>query len=203
MGGKNAAVVMDSADLDAAAEGVMRSAFGLQNQKCSATSRVYVHRRVKAPFLERLLAKTKAITLGDPTERDVSFGPVISRDAVARFERAAAQAGREGRILLGGARLSGGVFDRGHYVAPTIVELPLASSLFFEELFVPLLSIGEVSGLDQAITETNKAEDGLTAGIFSTRPEEVERFFNEIEAGGFYAEKRAGAPPGARPGGPP
>src|SRR3989449_5427594 len=114
MGGKNAAVVMDSADLDAAAEGVMRSAFGLQNQKCSATSRVYVHRRVKAPFLEKLLAKTKAITLGDPTERDVFFGPVINREAVARFERAAAQAGREGRILLGGARLTGGVFDRGH-----------------------------------------------------------------------------------------
>ena len=200
MGGKNAAVVMDSADLDAAAEGVMRSAFGLQNQKCSATSRVYVHRRVKAPFLEQLLAKTKAITLGDPTERDVFFGPVINREAVARFERAAAQAEREGRILLGGARLTGGVFDRGHYVAPTIVELPLASSLFFEELFVPLLSIGEVSGLDQAITETNKAEYGLTAGIFSTRPEEVERFFNEIEAGVCYVNKRTGATTGAWPG---
>ena len=200
MGGKNAAVVMDSADLDAAAEGVMRSAFGLQNQKCSATSRVYVHRRVKAPFLEKLLAKTKAITLGDPTERDVFFGPVINREAVARFERAAAQAGREGRILLGGARLTGGVFDRGHYVAPTIVELPLASSLFFEELFVPLLAIGEVPGLDQAITETNKAEYGLTAGIFSTRPEDVERFFNEIEAGVCYVNKRTGATTGAWPG---
>src|SRR2546428_5773260 len=167
MGGKNAAVVMDSAELDAAAEGVMRSAFGLQNQKCSATSRVYVHRRVKAPFLEQLLAKTKALTLGDPTERDVSFGPVISRDAVARFERAAAQAGREGRILLGGARLTGGVFDRGHYVAPTIEELPLTSSLFLEELFVPLLAIGEVSGLGQAIARANKAEGGGTAGVFS------------------------------------
>src|SRR5207247_2329001 len=156
----NAAVVMDSADLDASAEGVMRSAFGLQNQKCSATSRVYVHRRVKTPFLEKLLAKTKAITLGDPTERDVFFGPVINREAVARFERAAARAGREGRILLGGARLTGGAFDRGHYVAPTIVELPLASSLFFEELFLPLLAIGEVSGLGQVITETTKAEKG-------------------------------------------
>src|SRR5438046_6250783 len=79
-------------------------------------------RRVKTPFLEKLLAKTKAITLGDPTERDVFFGPVINREAVARFERAAARAGREGRILLGGARLTGGSFDRGHYVAPTIVE---------------------------------------------------------------------------------
>src|SRR5256886_2023742 len=159
MGGKNAAIVMASAELDAAAEGVMRSAFGLQDQKCSATSRVYLQRLAASPFLEKLLAKTKAITLGDPTERDVFFGPVINREAVARFERAAAQAGREGKILLGGARLTGGVFDRGHYVAPTIVELPLASSLFFEELFVPLLAIGEVPGLDQAITETNRSEE--------------------------------------------
>src|SRR5207247_5482373 len=122
------------------------------------------------------------------------------REAVARFERAAAQAGREGRILLGGVRLTAGVFDRGHYVAPTIVELPLASSLFFEELFVPLLAIGEVSGLDEAITETNKAEYGLTAGIFSTRPEDVERFFNEVEAGGCCGDQRTGATRGDWPG---
>src|SRR2546429_641483 len=138
-----------------------------------------------------------------PGSAGVFFGPVITREAVARFERAAAQAGREGRILLGGARLTGGVFDRGHYVAPTIVELPLASSLFFEELFVPLLAIGEVPGLDQAITETNKAEYGLTAGIFFTTAAGIERFFNEIEAGGFFLKKREGAPTRALPGGDP
>src|SRR4029453_2451267 len=75
LGGKNAAIIMETADLDAAAEGVMRSAFGLQNQKCSATSRVYVHRSVAAPFLERLLDRTRAIRMGDVTERDVWFGP--------------------------------------------------------------------------------------------------------------------------------
>ncbi|HKW41452.1 MAG TPA: aldehyde dehydrogenase family protein [Gemmatimonadales bacterium] len=200
MGGKNAAIVLDSADLDAAAEGVTRSAFGLQNQKCSATSRVYVHQRVARPFVERLVERTKALTLGDPTQRDVYFGPVINLDAIERFARAVAQARREGTIVLGGERLRGGIFDRGHFVAPTIVTLPLASSLFCDELFVPILAVGEVTGLEQAIAEANKTEYGLTAGIFTRQPEEIERFFDEVEAGVCYANKRTGATTGAWPG---
>src|SRR4029077_7935235 len=99
MGGKNAAIVLDSADLDAAAEGVMRSAFGLQNQKCSATSRVYVHQRVARPFVDKLVERTRAIKVGDPTERDVAFGPVINAAAVERFRRAVARARREGKVV--------------------------------------------------------------------------------------------------------
>ncbi len=200
LGGKNAAIVMDSADLDAAAEGVMRSAFGLQNQKCSATSRVYVHREVAEPFLERLLERTKTIKMGDPTERDVYFGPVINERAVARFERAVGQARKEGKVLIGGERLTEGNFTKGYFVAPTVATLPLESALFLEELFVPFLAIGEVAGLDQAIAESNKVEYGLTAGIFSRRPEELERFFDTIEAGVCYANKRTGATTGAWPG---
>jgi 1-pyrroline-5-carboxylate dehydrogenase len=200
MGGKNAALVMDSADLDAAAEGVVRSAFSLQNQKCSATSRVYVHQSVAAPFLERLLARTRELHLGDPTARGVFFGPVIDVSAVARFERAVAVAREEGEVLAGGGRLSGGVFDRGHFVAPTVARLPLTSRLFLDELFVPFLAVGEVESLEQALRETNRAEYGLTAGIFSRRPEEVERFFEEVEAGVCYANKRTGATTGAWPG---
>jgi len=192
--------VTRNADLDAAAEGVMRSAFSLQNQKCSATSRVYVERPVAAEFVERLLERTRAIRMGDPTERDVYFGPVINARAVARYERAAAQARQEGTVLLGGARLRGGVFDHGHFVAPTVARLPLTSSLFREELFVPILAIGEVDGLDQALAETNAADYGLTAGIFSRDPAEVERFFDEVEAGVCYANKRTGATTGAWPG---
>jgi 1-pyrroline-5-carboxylate dehydrogenase len=200
LGGKNAAIVTASADLDAAAEGVMRSAFGLQNQKCSATSRVYVDRRVAPTFLERLIGKTQAIRMGDPTERDVYFGPVINHGAVERFERAVTQARGEGRIELGGERLRGGVFDKGHFVAPTIARLPHESALYREELFVPFLAVGEVSGLDEAIARTNDVEYGLTAGIFSADPAEVERFFDEVEAGVCYANKRSGATTGAWPG---
>ncbi|MEA2714517.1 MAG: hypothetical protein QOK27_2478 [Gemmatimonadales bacterium] len=200
LGGKNAAIVLASADLDAAAEGVMRSAFSLQNQKCSATSRVYVEREVYGAFVERLIEKTRAIRMGDPSERDVFFGPVINARAVERFERAVEQARTEGTILLGGARLRGAIFDRGHFVAPTIARLPLDSSLFQHELFVPFLAVAEVSGLDEAITETNRVEYGLTAGIFSADPAQVERFFDEVEAGVCYANKRTGATTGAWPG---
>jgi len=182
------------ADLDAAAEGVTRSAFGLQNQKCSATSRVYVHQRVAQRFVATIIETTKALKIGDPTERDISFGPVINGEAVQKFERAVAQARKEGEVLIGGSRL------HGNFVAPTVAKLPLTSTLFREELFVPFLAIGEVSGLEQAIAETNKADYGLTAGIFSQVPEEIARFFDEVEAGVCYVNKRTGATTGAWPG---
>jgi 1-pyrroline-5-carboxylate dehydrogenase len=178
----------------------MRSAFSLQNQKCSATSRVYVQREVMAPFLDRLLEKTRAIRMGDPTERDVFFGPVINQRSVERFERAVTQAKREGTVQMGGERLRGGVFDRGYFVAPTIAQLPLESTLSQEELFVPFLAVGEVSGLDHALAEANRVEYGLTAGIFSKDQDEITRFFDEVEAGVCYANKRTGATTGAWPG---
>jgi 1-pyrroline-5-carboxylate dehydrogenase len=200
LGGKNAAIVLRSADLDAAAEGVMRSAFSLQNQKCSATSRVYVQREVMEPFLDRLIEKTRAMKMGDPSERDVFFGPVINQLAVDRFQRAVSQAREEGTIILGGDRLRGEVFDRGYFVAPTLARVPLGSSLYREELFVPFVAIGEVADLDQAISESNRVEYGLTAGIFSRDQSEIARFFDEIEAGVCYANKRTGATTGAWPG---
>ncbi len=200
LGGKNACIVMESADLDAAAEGVMKSAFGLQNQKCSACSRVYVHRSVAEAFTTKLLEKTRGMRIGDPTQRDVFFGPVINPSAVATFERAVEMARKDGSILLGGKRMGDGAFARGYYVEPTIVKAPLSSRLFMEEFFVPVLAIGEIDSLEQAIEETNRAEYGLTAGLFSREPAEVESFFDEIEAGVTYVNKRSGATTGAWPG---
>ena len=200
LGGKNACLVMPTADIDAAADGVMRSAFGLQNQKCSATSRVYVHGAVAAPFVECLLDKTHAMRIGDPTERDVFFGPVINQRAVARYERAVDQARRDGSILTGGCRLTDGALAHGWYVAPTVARLPADSTLFQEELFVPLLAVAHVSDFDEAIARTNAVEYGLTAGIFSADTHEIEHFFDEVEAGVCYANKRSGATTGAWPG---
>lgn len=200
MGGKNPAIVTASADLDLAADGVMRSAFSLQGQKCSACSRVYVDAKVADDFLRRLLEKTRAIKMGDPSEKDVYFGPVINEKAVKTFLAAAEQARSEGEILTGGERLTDGLFAKGTFVAPTIAKLPLSSSLFERELFVPFLSVGIVSGLDEALREANKVEFGLTAGIFSAHREEIDRFFDEVEAGVCYANRRTGATTGAWPG---
>lgn len=200
MGGKNPTIVMPTADVEMAAEGVMKSAWGLQGQKCSACSRVYVHKDVAAEFVDKLIEKTKGIKIGDPTEQGVYLGPVINKAAVDKFERAAEQAKKDGEILYGGGRITDGAFAKGHYVQPTIVKVPKSSSLLMEELFVPFLSICEIESLDEAIEESNKAEYGLTAGIYSAKQEEIDTFFDEIEAGVTYVNKRTGATTGAWPG---
>jgi len=200
LGGKNACIVTDTADVDAAAEGVMKSAFGLQNQKCSACSRVYVDKKVAAEFTAKLLEKSRAFSIGDPTDRDVYFGPVINQNAVKTFERAVEMAQKDGTILLGGGRMTDGAFAKGNYVEPTIVKAPLSSQVFMEEFFVPVLAIGEVDSLEQAIEESNRAEYGLTAGLFTGSEAEIEKFFDEIEVGVTYVNKRSGATTGAWPG---
>ena len=202
MGGKNPALVMGSADLDKAADGVKASAFGLQGQKCSACSRVYVDGSVREAFTEALVEKTLDIRVGNPLEKDVWLGPVISETAFERYRSAIAQAVEDGgRILTGGERLSGGLFDHGFYVEPTVIDgLPLDHELFRTELFLPITVIGEVDGLPQALDLANGTEYGLTAGIFSEDESEIQDFFDGIQAGTIYANRRAGATAGAWPG---
>lgn len=202
MGGKNPALVMRSADLDKAADGVKASAFGLQGQKCSACSRVYVEGTVREAFTEALVERTLGIRIGNPLEKDVWLGPVISETAFERYRTAVAQAVADGgRVLIGGERLSGGLFDHGFFVEPTVIDgLPLDHELFRTELFLPITVIGEVGGLEQALQLANETEMGLTAGIFSEDEAEIQRFFDGIEAGTVYANRRAGATAGAWPG---
>ncbi len=195
MGGKNPAIVTASADLEKAALGVMRAAFGYGGQKCSACSRVLVDRRVKDAFLERLVAETQKIKIGDPTVRDVYLGPVINDAAVKTYEAAIAEIKRsKGKILAGGKALKGS----GRFVEPTIVDdLPREHRINKEELFVPILSIVEVDGLEDAVHVANDVEYGLTAGIFTREPSELRRFFAEVQAGVLYANRAAGATTGA------
>lgn len=201
MGGKNPAIVTASADLSKAVEGIARSAFGNSGQKCSACSRVYVDRRVFKEFVECLVEKTKSLRVGDPAERDVFLGPVINHRAVATYEAAVSLARRDGRILTGGEVLSDGAYAHGHFVMPTIVDrLSLDHRILRDELFVPLVALAEVGSLEEALTWANRSEFGLTAGIFSEDPDEVRTFFDRIEAGVAYANRRGGATTGAWPG---
>jgi len=200
LGGKNAAIIASSADLDMAAEGVMKSAFGLQGQKCSACSRAYVDEKVAGEFVALLLKKTAALTIGDPTRADVYLGPVISEAAVRTFEASAARARKDGELLTGGERLTHAPLDKGYYVEPTVAKLPLDHELFQTELFLPFLSLGVVTSFDQALEESNKSGLGLTGGLFSQDEKEIERFFDEMEAGVLYVNRRSGATTGAWPG---
>jgi 1-pyrroline-5-carboxylate dehydrogenase len=200
MGGKNPAIVSSKADLDKATDGVMRSAFGFSGQKCSACSRVYVERPVYDAFKSMLVDKASKLKVGDPLERDTYTGPVINEKAVETFERAAAEAEKNGTVLLGGDRIADGDLARGNFVQPTVVELPLDSWVWKEELFVPFVAVAPVDSVDQALQLANDTEYGLTAGFYSQDQGEIDTFLNTIEAGVVYVNRRAGATTGAWPG---
>jgi 1-pyrroline-5-carboxylate dehydrogenase len=200
MGGKNPAIVSDKADLDKATDGVMRSAFGFGGQKCSACSRVYVHRAVYDDFIRTLKEKTEKIVVGNPLNKDVYLGPVIDDNAVATYERAAEEAKKNGAIVTGGERLTDGEFAKGTFVQPTVAEVPLDSWIWKEELFVPFVAVAPYDSLDEAIRLSNDTEYGLTAGFYSEDRAEIDRWLNSIEAGVIYVNRRAGATTGAWPG---
>jgi 1-pyrroline-5-carboxylate dehydrogenase len=202
MGGKNPAIITASADVDVAAEGVMRSAFGLQGQKCSACSRVYVERKIKGRFLEHLLAKVQSLTIGDPSSREVYLGPLINQESLRRFRRAVSETQRDGgAILHGGEVLNGDRYRHGFFVTPTIVDgLPRSHRFFREELFLPFLTVAAVDSLEQAVHHANTGEYGLTAGIYCRSKKELRYFFDHIAAGVTYANRRSGATTGAWPG---
>jgi len=200
MGGKNPAIVTASADLEEAAEGIMRSAFGFGGQKCSANSRVYVERPVRDELVRILVQKTEKITIGDPLLREIWLGPLIDASAVERHQRAVAEARRDGRVHVGGEHLTDGALGRGFYVEPTVVEMPLTHRLFRDELFVPLTAVAAVDSLGEAISRANESPFGLTAGVYSGDPAEIEQFLDQIEAGAIYVNRRAGATTGAWPG---
>ncbi|HJW21630.1 MAG TPA: aldehyde dehydrogenase family protein, partial [Candidatus Limnocylindrales bacterium] len=201
MGGKNPAIVSRKADLEEAAEGIMRSAFGFGGQKCSANSRVYVERPVHDELVRLLVEKTEKITIGDPIKRENWLGPVIDERAVGKYQQAIAEARRDGRVLTGGEHLTDGPLARGHYVEPAVVGgLPTSHRLFQDELFVPFTAVAPVDSLDEALRLANDNLYGLTAGVYSEDPAEVERFLDEIHAGVLYVNRRAGATTGAWPG---
>ena len=201
MGGKNPAIVSRRADLEEAAEGIMRSAFGFGGQKCSANSRVYVERPVHDELVRLLVEKTEKITIGDPLKREHWLGPIIDGRAVDRHQGAVAEARRDGTVFTGGEHLTDGGLDRGFYVEPTVVgNLPASHRLFQDELFAPLTAVAAVDSLDEAIRLSNESLYGLTAGVYSEDPAEVKKFLTEIHAGVLYVNRRAGATTGAWPG---
>jgi 1-pyrroline-5-carboxylate dehydrogenase len=200
MGGKNPAIVSASADLDVAAEGVLRGAFGLSGQKCSATSRVYVERPVYDEFISKLVSATEDLTIGDPLDQSTFMGPVIDEEAVERFSKAVTAVRDEGgEILTGGEVLTDGDLSKGNFVQPTIVNAPLDSWVWKEELFTPFVAVTAVDSLDEAIDLANDTEFGLTAGFFSTDDAEIEKWFTRIQAGTTYVNRAAGATTGAWP----
>ncbi|HYV85252.1 MAG TPA: aldehyde dehydrogenase family protein [Patescibacteria group bacterium] len=201
MGGKNPAIIMPSADLDEASDGVLKSAFGLQGQKCSACSRVYVHHKVAKEFLDALVEKTGKIAIGDPSRKENWLGPVANKSGYEGYARYAEIGRKDGRILSGGRQLKDEPYANGYFVQPTIIAgLAKDHLLSREEMFLPITCAWEVESLDEALTLANRTEFGLTAGLFSKDEGDIRTFFDRIEAGVVYVNRRAGATTGAWPG---
>jgi len=199
MGGKNATIVSANADLERAALGIVRSAYGLQGQKCSACSRIYVEEPVAAALEDRLVEQIAAIRVGDPADRTNWMGPVINGGAYAKYRECCDELRRNGTILAGGKVFDEGDLARGYYCAPTLASAALKHRFWREELFLPIAMIAPVKSMDEAMRLANASEFGLTAGFFGAKSE-VDWFFRHIEAGVAYANRPQGATTGAWPG---
>jgi 1-pyrroline-5-carboxylate dehydrogenase len=200
MGSKNPVIVTAHADADAAVQGIVRSAFTYSGQKCSATSRVYIHTDIRDELVRLLTAQVQDLVIGDPRERDTFAGPLINGTAAETFRHAVRRCTADGgTILAGGALLE--QHRKGFYATPTIATaLPRDHPLVRDELFVPFLVLDEIHSLEEGIGAANDTEYGLTAGIFSRDEEEVRTFFEHIHFGVCYANRRGGATTGAWPG---
>jgi 1-pyrroline-5-carboxylate dehydrogenase len=200
MGGKNACVVTANADLERAAMGIVRSAFGLSGQKCSAVSRVYVESSVADALTAKLQEKISALKVGDPALQENWMGPVTTAAALRNYQGYAARLAQDGgRILAGGKRLAGGDFDHGYFVAPTLAEAPATHPLFREEMFLPIVMLCRVADRVEALRLANDSPLGLTAGCYGN-DDDVAYFFENMEAGVLYANRPQGATTGAWPG---
>jgi 1-pyrroline-5-carboxylate dehydrogenase len=200
MGGKNPCIVTARADLDRAAQGIVRSAYGMGGQKCSALSRVYVHDDIADALLERLERLVGEIRIGDPLRRENWLGPVVNASAYASYARYVDELNAGGaRIIAGGHQLRDGALARGYYVEPVLAEAPLSHRLWKHEMFLPILMVHRFRDRDEAMRLANDSDLGLTAGFYGGA-DEVPWFHEHIEAGVTYANRPQGATTGAWPG---
>lgn len=199
LGGKNPAIVTKNANLEDAAVGIVRSAFGLQGQKCSACSRVLIEAPVYDQLVSRLMELTNKFVIGDPTERSVYLGPVVNKSSYRDYQEFSEELHQGGTILTGGKILTDGAYGKGYFCAPTLAELPFAHHLWQQEMFVPITTLGKFTDLDEAMKIANSVSYGLTAGVYGSE-EEVEWFYDGIQSGVTYANRPQGATTGAWPG---
>ncbi len=201
LGGKNPVIVSKNADLERATIGIIRSAFGLQGQKCSAASRVIVDEAVYPELTARLKEAAEKLVIGDPTDRNTYNGPVVNKSSYNDFKNFCEEINQGGgKFLVGGNVKTGGMFDKGYYCESTfVVDLPFEHRLWKHEMFLPITTIGKVKSMDEAMKIANDVDYGLTAGFYGS-PEETDWFFDNIQAGVTYANRPQGATTGAWPG---
>ena len=197
MGGKDFILVDETADIDEAANGVVAAAFGFQGQKCSACSRLIVHEKVHDELLEKIVAKTKTLTVGDVRDPKNSIGAVINSGAQKRILEYVDLGRKEGKIVVGGDRGPGD----GFFVMPTIVDgVKRGARLAREEIFGPVLAVLTVKDFDEGIAVANDTEYGLTGSLYSRDRDRLARGKRELFCGNLYLNRKCtGALVGVHP----
>ena len=188
MGGKNAVIVMEDADLDLAVDGILWSAFGTAGQRCTACSRVIAHKAIKEELQRKLLEKTKTLTIGDGMDETVKVGPVINAAALKKIHSYIEVGKKEGAsLLVGGGILEDAPYDKGYYYSPTIFTDVLPSMrIAQEEIFGPVVSIIEVGSFEEAIEVNNNVIYGLSSSIFTSDVNRVFKAQRDLDTGIVY-----------------
>ncbi len=197
MGGKDAIVVDEEADIDAAVEGTAQAAFGYQGQKCSACSRVIVSEKIYDTFVQKLVERTKKITVGPSEDPGNYMGPVVSQSAMKTILDYIEVGKKEGKLLTGGKRLAG----EGYFIEPTIIaDVAPKARLAQEEVFGPVLAVIKAKNYDQALEIANNTEFGLTGAVYSKNPEKIKKAEETFHVGNLYLNRKCtGAMVGAHP----
>jgi alpha-ketoglutaric semialdehyde dehydrogenase len=184
LGGKNPLIVMDDADLDKAVDLAVKGGLSLTGQACTGTSRVLVMREVKQAFTEKLLAKIKALKIGNGMIAGNEIGPLATAKQLETVLRYVDIGKREAKWLYGGDRLTGPGYDCGYYVSPAVfTDVTQTMRIAREEIFGPVLALIEVESYEDAIAKANDSEYGLSAAIATRNPALVHAFARDIEAG--------------------
>jgi alpha-ketoglutaric semialdehyde dehydrogenase len=184
MGGKNPVVVLADADLELATESIVFGAFGSTGQRCTATSRVIVESGIADRLVERVVARARQLRVGDGLEAGVDVGPLVDAQQLATVLRYIEIGKKEAKLILGGERLHGPAWDRGHFVGPTIFDHVAADSVIAqEEIFGPVLSVVRVANFDEALQAANSVRYGLSSSVYTNDAAKIFRFIDRIETG--------------------
>jgi len=187
LGGKNAILAMDDASLDLLMDGVMFGAFGTAGQRCTAASRLIVHAKVYDQVVDELVARAEKLRVGDPMNPKTDMGPVASADQekkVLEYIHVGVKEGDE--LLTGGEKLTGGSYDKGFFIQPTIFKVDRTSRLATEEIFGPVLSVLKAKDYDDAVSIANSVKYGLSSSIYTNDLRLAFRAMNDLEAGITY-----------------
>lgn len=186
MGGKNALIIDEDADLDEAVAGAIQSAFGFQGQKCSALSRLLVHSNVYDQFVSRFVEATKSLKIGPPADPQFQLGPVIDEEARKRIQSTIDQAASRLNTLYKKEALP----SEGFFVGPAIFEVnSIDDEIFQNEIFGPVVAVMKIESLEQGIEALNSVRFALTGGLFSRSPSHIEKAKELVEVGNFYINR--------------